>query len=91
MHLLITQTGLDIWPLVAFHSPRNFTDPDEFIPERWIEGKNERFVNDKVQAFQPFSLGPRNCIGKKSVTLAPEFFICPSCKMLTYAAWHTSR
>ncbi|KAK4447172.1 cytochrome P450 [Podospora aff. communis PSN243] len=57
-------TGLDIWPIVAFHSPRNFTDPDEFIPERWMEGKNERFVNDKVQAFQPFSLGPRNCIGK---------------------------
>lgn len=49
-----------------FHSPRNFTDPDEFIPERWLDGEeSRRFANDRVQAFQPFSVGPRNCLGKK--------------------------
>lgn len=41
------------------HDPRYFKDPGSFRPERWIgEG-----LNDNKDAFQPFSLGPRMCIG----------------------------
>jgi cytochrome P450 len=50
------------WPLA--HSERNFKDPDAFIPERWMG--DERFANDKRSAVQPFSFGPRNCLGKVS-------------------------
>lgn len=46
----------------ASHNPLNFQKPDEFIPERWID---EEYKNDHKDAMQPFSLGPRNCIGKK--------------------------
>jgi aspirochlorine biosynthesis cytochrome P450 monooxygenase len=49
----------------AYHSAENFFDPDAFHPERWLEGEDSRFINDKKDAFHPFSHGPRNCLGKK--------------------------
>lgn len=49
------------WP--ANHSTRNFSDPEAFKPERFLEP--EKFPNDNFDALQPFSTGPRNCIGKK--------------------------
>ncbi|KAE9370978.1 cytochrome P450 monooxygenase-like protein [Stipitochalara longipes BDJ] len=48
----------------AYHSESNFTDPDSFIPERWLEPREERFVGDKRNVLQPFHVGPRNCIGQ---------------------------
>ncbi|KAB8233940.1 cytochrome P450 [Aspergillus alliaceus] len=45
----------------AFRSPSEFTDPDSFIPERWL--KDSPYKCQK-EALQPFSYGPRNCIGK---------------------------
>jgi cytochrome P450 len=45
----------------ATHSPNNFVRPDDFIPERWLD---EAYASDKRDASQPFSLGPRGCIGR---------------------------
>ncbi|RAK95680.1 cytochrome P450 [Aspergillus ibericus CBS 121593] len=46
----------------------NFYQPDKFIPERWLpESKNDPsspFFNDNRDVVQPFSVGPRNCIGR---------------------------
>lgn len=44
------------------HSPRNYTDPDDFVPERWLG--EERYKDDKREGLNPFSFGPRNCLGK---------------------------
>ncbi|EQB52820.1 cytochrome P450 [Colletotrichum gloeosporioides Cg-14] len=55
-------TSIGVWHYAIFRDPRNFTLPDSFIPERWLGDK--RFVNDNKDALQPFSFGPRNCIGK---------------------------
>jgi cytochrome P450 len=53
----------------ANHSPRNYTDPDAYIPERWLGvDAPERYKDDNRAATQPFSFGPRNCLGKKSVS-----------------------
>jgi averantin hydroxylase len=46
----------------ASRSSANFVRPNEFIPERWM-GEPE-FDNDKRKAVQPFSVGPRNCLGR---------------------------
>jgi cytochrome P450 len=46
----------------ASHNPLNFRNPDDLIPERWI---GEEYFSDIREAMQPFSLGPRNCLGKK--------------------------
>ncbi|KAM5361367.1 hypothetical protein ACJZ2D_013137 [Fusarium nematophilum] len=46
----------------AYRSERNFAQPDTFIPERWLG--DPRFDGDNKSVLQPFSMGPRNCIGK---------------------------
>lgn len=45
----------------------NFHRPDDFVPERWLPNKDpySEFADDDRAACQPFSLGTRNCIGKK--------------------------
>lgn len=57
------QTSVDIWQWSIYNNPAHFARPNEFIPERWTG--DARFANDARQALQPFSIGPRNCIGKK--------------------------
>lgn len=53
----------------GYHSAKNFAMPDEFHPERFLPTTDpdydSRFANDKMEAFNPFSNGPRNCLGKK--------------------------
>lgn len=56
-----TSVGIHQWS--AFRSAHNFHDPDVFHPERWLG--DPRFATDQRDAFQPFSHGPRNCLGKK--------------------------
>ncbi|ETS84606.1 hypothetical protein PFICI_02631 [Pestalotiopsis fici W106-1] len=55
-------TRIGVWHWAMFRNPNNFLLPNSFIPERWLGDK--RFINDNKQSFQPFSYGPRNCIGK---------------------------
>ncbi|KAI2632218.1 cytochrome P450 [Hypoxylon sp. NC1633] len=51
-----------MWQLATNYSEKNFTKPEEFHPERFLG--DERFAEDHLSAMQPFSTGPRNCIGK---------------------------
>ena len=48
--------------LCANQSPTNFLEPLTFAPERWLD--DPKFANDKRGIAQPFSYGPRNCLGK---------------------------
>ena len=45
-----------------YHHSAHFTDPFAFHPERWLG--DPAFTGDCREAFQPFHVGPRNCIGK---------------------------
>ncbi|GME64102.1 Cytochrome P450 [Neofusicoccum parvum] len=56
------KTRVSVPQLATYFSPLNFNDPESFIPERWLP--DSQFENDRKDAFQPFSTGPRNCIGK---------------------------
>ncbi|KAJ5780812.1 hypothetical protein N7457_005972 [Penicillium paradoxum] len=58
----------------SYHSESNFTFPDCFMPERWL-GSDPAFENDKKDVLQPFSLGPRVCLGKQ---YALYHFLSPS-------------
>lgn len=56
------KTNVFVSKKAAFSSPNNFKDAKSFVPERWLP--NTGYENDKKEAFQPFSFGPRNCLGK---------------------------
>lgn len=62
------QTRVSLSQYGAYRSPFNFADPDNFHPERWLPTTsplyNSVFAADQKAALQPFSVGPRNCLGK---------------------------
>jgi cytochrome P450 len=58
-----TAVGVHQWS--AHRCKSNFFMPDAFVPERWMNTDDERFRGDERDACQPFSYGPRNCIGQK--------------------------
>ncbi|KAL5373696.1 hypothetical protein DPSP01_012495 [Paraphaeosphaeria sporulosa] len=47
----------------TFRCPSNFTQPDSFIPERFLSGSP--FGSDRLEAFHPFLMGRHKCIGQK--------------------------
>ncbi|KAL6715592.1 hypothetical protein ACLMJK_006553 [Lecanora helva] len=55
-----TRVQMSQW--AVYQSTANFSQPHRFIPERWLG--DEGFSKDQKEAYQPFSVGPRNCIGK---------------------------
>lgn len=55
-----TTVSVCMW--AATKSTRNFQDPYVFCPERCFDRENNR--TDKLGASNPFSLGPRGCIGR---------------------------
>ncbi|KAH8897600.1 cytochrome P450, partial [Thozetella sp. PMI_491] len=55
-------TVVSVWQWAINHDQKLWTDPWDFRPERFLG--DPRYQNDKLDAMQPFSIGPRNCIGK---------------------------
>lgn len=50
-------------PAVIQMDPTIWPRADEFLPERWVPG-NSLYLPEKYKdAWRPFSMGPRNCIG----------------------------
>ncbi|KAH8651354.1 putative cytochrome P450 [Xylariales sp. PMI_506] len=55
-------TVVAIWHWASYHSAKHFTKPFEYHPERFLG--DPEFANDSFDMLQPFSQGPRNCIGR---------------------------
>lgn len=65
-----TSVGVNQWS--SSQSAHNFHRPQEFIPERWLSASElpgdlaaeaASFARDDKAAIQPFSFGPRSCLG----------------------------
>ncbi|KAJ5726555.1 cytochrome P450 monooxygenase [Penicillium malachiteum] len=56
-----TIVALHHWAM--YHNEKHFTDPHSFTPERFLG--DPRYANDEFEILQPFSVGPRNCLGRK--------------------------
>ncbi|KAK3637587.1 hypothetical protein LTR56_013590 [Elasticomyces elasticus] len=59
---------VSVAPVAANKSPANFTNPEAFVPERWLKA-DSRYAGDDQAASQPFSVGPNACIGR-SIAIA---------------------
>lgn len=55
-----TQLGIPMY--AAFRSSRYWADPDKYDPARFMG--DEKYAHDMRSEYQPFSVGPRNCIGQ---------------------------
>lgn len=58
-HYIPAGTVVSVSPFVTARDHRNFHNPDEFCPERWIKDP----CRDNTSASKPFSTGPRGCLG----------------------------
>ncbi|KAL9950029.1 hypothetical protein D7B24_001162 [Verticillium nonalfalfae] len=58
-------TLVEVQQWSANHSTDNWADPWTFRPERFLDSEEEAAAKgNKFEALQPFSVGPRNCIGR---------------------------
>ncbi|KAL8709009.1 MAG: hypothetical protein Q9220_006218 [cf. Caloplaca sp. 1 TL-2023] len=64
-HWIPGNTAIGMQMHAANRSQENFVEPLGFLPERWLPDADPRFGKDRKEVFQPFSAGPRNCIGQK--------------------------
>ncbi len=55
---------VNIPPKTANKFASKWIDADKFLPERWLANADARYANDDKAIFEPFAIGPRNCIGK---------------------------
>ncbi|KZP25877.1 high nitrogen upregulated cytochrome P450 monooxygenase 2 [Athelia psychrophila] len=61
------------------HNPAYFTDPDAFVPDRWLPSSafaSAPSVKHDVTAFNPFSYGPMACVGKNVAMLELRAVTC---------------
>lgn len=54
-------TRVSMHQAATYWSSTNFRNPKSFVPERWLG--DPEYSQDNREAFQPFSVGPRNCLG----------------------------
>lgn len=63
-----TQVKVSVNQMAAYSSPMNFHNANAYVPERWLpEATNDTdspYYSDCREVLQPFSVGPRNCIGR---------------------------
>ena len=60
--LIPQKTVVSVQHYSATHVESNWHRPEDFLPQRWL-GDTE-FANDDRAASQPFSFGPRACLGR---------------------------
>ncbi|CAI7589384.1 unnamed protein product [Penicillium glandicola] len=74
-HFLPEDTNVACHHYASYHSESNFAFPDNFMPERWL-GSDPVFEKDKKDVLQPFSLGPRVCLGKHLANCEVRLILC---------------
>lgn len=83
-------TGVSTCPWTTQHSPKYWFEPDEYHPERWLpvghEHSDVRFAGDIKEAFKPFSLGPRGCLGINQAYLEMRLILA-KCIYFTCLYW----
>ena len=54
--------------MIMARDKKNFNNPDDYLPERWLR-ENKEIENINPFASIPFSHGPRMCVGRRFATL----------------------
>ena len=72
----IPMEGFIVWSVAyAVHrNPAIWVDPESFRPERWLVEEGDP-LHPVKNAFRPFELGPRNCIGQELAILESKVIL----------------
>ncbi|KAF3018177.1 hypothetical protein E8E14_011175 [Neopestalotiopsis sp. 37M] len=73
------ETAVNVPQWSAYQSEHNWKEPQRFVPERWMG--DAEFAGDNRDVLQPFSIGPRNCIGRNLAYGEMRL-------ILTHLLWH---
>ncbi|XP_019884431.2 cytochrome P450 9e2-like [Camponotus floridanus] len=71
----VVKAGTQIWiPFYGLqHDPKYFPEPEKFRPERFLDENRENKCN--LNAYYPFGLGPRMCIGNRFALLETKVML----------------
>ena len=69
------QTQLVLHTYSIHRDPRNFHDPEVFLPERW-SSTGAPSGEHNAAAFIPFSYGPTICAGKNLALMEMRMVLC---------------
>jgi cytochrome P450 len=61
-HFVPEGTRIQIPQLTSYRIKSRWVNGESFVPERWLG--DERYARDEKGAWEPFSIGPRGCLGK---------------------------
>ena len=61
---LPTDTVACIWIYSLHRHPDFWSQPNEFLPERWLSESSTMDAGITNGAYMPFAAGPRNCVGQ---------------------------
>lgn len=77
-HVVPKGTVVGVDPYSNARSTKTWARASEFRPERWLAGHRE-FEGDVRAASQPFSIGPRDCVGRRYVGLVCSLSLTQGC------------
>lgn len=69
------------------HDPNNFSEPDQFLPERFLNSE----LKFNKSAFMPFGSGPRNCLAKSLALLEAKMAIVHLVRLYQFKLDDTSK
>ncbi|KAI0035614.1 high nitrogen upregulated cytochrome P450 monooxygenase 2, partial [Vararia minispora EC-137] len=84
------ETQLYVHTYSIHRDPRNFSDPDDFIPQRWLSEEyfsgHHRGRAHNPGAFIPFAYGPRACIGKQLAMMEMRMLVARVLQTFEFSA-----
>ncbi|MCJ1435656.1 RNA polymerase II mediator complex subunit [Xylographa pallens] len=76
-HWIPENTSISVRPYVISRSEAYFSQPDAFIPSRWLPfgQRPAEFESDHLAASNPFSIGHSSCLGEKLAWAEMRIFL----------------
>ncbi|MCJ1387107.1 RNA polymerase II mediator complex subunit [Xylographa soralifera] len=76
-HWIPENTSISVRPYVISRSEAYFSQPDSFIPSRWLplDQRPAEFKSDHLTASNPFSIGHSNCLGERLAWAEMRIFL----------------
>jgi len=81
--IFIPKDTIVVWSLYSMGRMSEYWDkPNEYMPERWLSDDKTSLVHH--QAFMPFLIGPRSCLGQNMAYIQAKILMCLMYQKFTF-------